>query len=59
MSKETMKRNAEISSELLATKIHGHDDKKIKKVAGCSGSQREAARGASGKAPINPADPTK
>ena len=59
MSKETLKRKPEVSSELLASKIHGQDDKKIKNGTGSSGNQDEATRVASGQNLTNPVDTTK
>ena len=54
-----MKRKSELSSEKLAALINGQDNKKIKKGTGCSGSQSEANKAASGQAPANPAEPKK
>ena len=59
MYKETMKRKTENLSEKLAAQINAQENKKIKKGTGCSGSQSEATKGASGQAPANPAEPSK
>ena len=59
MSKENMKRKAVTPSELLAAKINGQDNKKIKKAPECPTSQGEATKGVSALAPSNPAEPTK
>ena len=54
-----MKRKAVTPSELLAAKINGQDNKKIKKAPECPTSQGEATKGVSALAPSNPAEPTK
>ena len=59
MYKETMKRKTENLSEKLAAQINAQENKKIKKGTGCSGSQSEVIKGASGQAAANPAEPNK
>ena len=59
MSNQGLKRKPKVSSELLAAKIHGQDDKKINKATAGPANQANAAGGTSGQPPNNPVDPSK